>query len=100
QETGVLFGCGTSSACPDGIGSMEDFAGWDSLDYKLMGGDLGFPHYDRTLSWMGRFHSYKRLVDAPSTLGWPGLITDFLSTHAGLNIGKFSNAYDSLYQAL
>ena len=72
---------------------------WDSLDLDVIAGNLGFEYFDNPLSWMSRFNTFRRLKGVSSIL-LPTPINTFLSTHRYLNIGKFSNAYDSLAVAL
>lgn len=97
RDSGEPFLCEEDPTCPEGIGNLVP--SWDSLDIKLIAGDLGFSNFDRPLSWMGRFYTYRRLHNLPN-ITTPTAITTFLSNQQSLNIGKFSNSFDSLHYAL
>ncbi len=97
--TGISFICDEEETCPDGVGYQGLAKEWTVLDQALIAGDLGFDHYDKSLSWTGRFHTYHRLKD-PGVLSLPPDITLFLSDESTTNIGKLSNALDSLHQAI
>jgi hypothetical protein len=95
DEVGTSFFCNEEEICPEGIGYYSQLAAWDSLDLDVIAGNLGFEYFDNPLSWMSRFHTFRRLKGVSSIL-LPTPINTFLNTQKNLNIGKFSNAYDSL----
>jgi|GEM_PF-694193 len=99
DESGTSFYCSNEEICPEGIGYYSQLAAWDSLDLEVIAGNFGFEYFDNPLSWMSRFNTFRRLKDVSSTL-LPTPINTFLNTHKSLNIGKFSNAYDSSTVAL
>ena len=99
DESGISFTCDEEEICPEGIGHYSQLVAWDSLDLDVIAGNLGFEYFDNPLSWMSRFNTFRRLKGVSSIL-LPTPINTFLSTHRYLNIGKFSNAYDSLAVAL
>lgn len=92
---GISFACDTAEVCPEGIGYSVPLVTWDSLDLEIISGNLGLEYFNNPLTWMSRFHTYRRLKNLSSTL-LPSQINTFLSNQSTLNIGKFSNAYDSL----
>jgi hypothetical protein len=99
NEPGESFICENEDICPEGIGGFQDNpTDWDSLDVALAAGNLGYPYFDNPISWAGRLFAYRRLHDSGITL--PSSLSSFLSSQENLNIGKFSNAYDSLHAAI
>ncbi len=99
NRLGSSFICNEEETCPEGVGYINPLVNWDSLDLEVIAGNLGFDYFDNSLSWMSRFHTYRRLKDLSSTL-LPSQINTFLSNQQSLNIGKFSNAFDSLAVSL
>jgi hypothetical protein len=94
-KSGDLFECSGIFSCPEESGFIGATPVWDSLDLAVSNGDLGFEHFDPSLSWSGKLHTYRKLKNLSPTL-LPQPIEDFLEEEEFLPIGLFSQAFDSL----